>query len=269
MNNGGKKKSNGERVMKISIVTVAFNSSKTIEDTMESILNQSYKDIEYIVVDGASKDDTLEKVKRYEKKFKETGRKLRWISESDKGLYDAMNKGIKMATGDIVGILNSDDFYKDSKVIEDVVEKFEKENVDSVYSDLLFIDPNNNNKVVRVWKSGNYKKGSFKNGWHPAHPTLFIKKRIYDKYGVFNLKYRLGADYEIMLRFFEKMKISCAYLEREIVNMRIGGESTKSIKNIIKNNRENYDAWKINGLKPGLLTFPLKISRKILQLKVR
>jgi glycosyltransferase len=254
--------------MKISVVTVSYNSGETIVDTMESILNQSYKNIEYIVVDGLSKDNTVEKIKKYEKKFAANGRILKWISESDEGLYDAMNKGIKMTTGEVVGILNSDDFYKDSEVIEDVIKKFKSKEVDSVYSDLVFIDPAKENKVVRKWKSGEYIKGSFRKGWHPAHPTLFVKKKVYDEYGLFNLKYKLGADYEIMLRFFEKAKVTCAYLDRIIVNMRIGGESTKSVKNIIKNNKENYDAWKINGLKPSFLTFPMKISRKIVQLKL-
>ena len=252
--------------MKVSIITVAFNSSSTIKDTIDSILNQKYDEIEYIIVDGLSKDNTVDIIKSYENKFKGSNKTFKWISEKDSGLYDAMNKGIDMASGEIVGILNSDDFYIDNNVISDVVDFFKEKNTDSVYSDLVFIDSQKNNKVTRIWESGERK--GFKTGWHPAHPTLFIKKEVYNKYGVFNLKYKLGSDYELMLRFFEKYKISSTYLNRKIVKMRIGGESTKSIKNILKNNLENYDAWKINELNVSPFTFPLKIFNKIKQLKL-
>jgi glycosyltransferase len=238
--------------MKVSIITVAFNNKIFMEHCIKSVLDQTYKNIEYIVVDGNSTDGTLEVVKRYE------GKISKWISESDSGIYDAMNKGISMATGDIIGFLNSDDVYADKTVVEDVVDIFMKNKIDSSYGDLVYVDKDDLNKVVRRWKSGNFNRETFKKGWHPPHPTFFVKRTIYDAFGGFNLKYKIGADYELMLRFLFKHRISTCYIPRVCIKMRVGGRSNRSLRNIIRANIECYRAWKENGLDIS----PLIILRK-------
>lgn len=245
--------------MKVSIITVVYNNKDTIKDAIESVLNQTYKNIEYIIVDGASTDGTAEIIKSYGNKID------KFISEPDNGIYDAMNKGIALATGDVVGMLNSDDFYVDEFVIEKVVKVFEEKKVDSVYGDLVYVDSNDMNKVIRFWKSRAYRKGLFNQGWHPAHPTFFVKKEIYDKYGTFDLDFKIAADYELMLRFLERYKISCSYISEVLVKMRVGGKSNQSIKNILKANLECYRAWKVNGLKINPVKLLLKPLSKILQ----
>lgn len=244
---------------KISIITIVWNNAKTIKDAIDSVLGQTYENIEYIVVDGASTDGTVEIVKSYGDKIS------KFVSEPDKGLYDAMNKGIKLANGDIIGILNSDDFYTNKYVIEKVVKEFKEKGVDSVYGDLVYIDVSDNNKIIRHWKSNPYKRRLFYKGWHPPHPTFFVKKEIYEKYGLFDLEFKIAADYELMLRFLEKYKISTSYIPEVLVKMRVGGESNRSIKNIIKANVECYKAWKKNGLRINPTTFILKPLSKILQ----
>lgn len=245
--------------MKISIITATYNSSKTIAETIASIYSQKYPDIEHIVIDGKSKDNTLQIIESI------PNRVSKIVSEPDKGIYDAMNKGIDLVTGDIVGILNSDDFYSSDDIISDVAGIFQKTNCDAIYGDLEYVNEINTNKVVRYWKSKEYKKGLFKTGWHPAHPTFFVKKEIYEKYGNFNLKYRIAADYEIMLRFIEKNKIKTVYLPKTMVKMRTGGASNKSLKNIIQANKECYSAWKDNGLSISPLIFLMKPFSKIFQ----
>lgn len=235
-----------------------WNNAKTIKDAINSVLNQSYKDVEYIVIDGASTDGTIEIVQSY-------GDKIKFISEKDNGLYDAMNKGIRMATGDVVGILNSDDFYASDKILQIVADEFLKGNIDSVYANLEYIDANDPKRVIRYWRSKKCQEGLFRSGWHPAHPTFFVKKEIYEKYGVFDLSFKIAADYELMLRFFEKCKITSSYVDEVFVKMRIGGESNRSIKNIIKANMESYKAWKANGLYINPLRFLLKPFSKIIQ----
>ncbi|MEQ8625778.1 MAG: glycosyltransferase family 2 protein [Vicingaceae bacterium] len=249
--------------LKVSIITVCYNSAKTIEDTIQSVLTQGYKSIEYLIVDGQSTDGTLAILE----KFKD---QLQYISESDKGMYDGLNKGIKKANGDIIGILNADDFYIDNKVIEDVVELMTIENTDALYADLYYVDAENTNQVKRYWKSGNYKHGDFKKGWMPPHPAFFLKKECYEKYGNFNLSLKTAADYELMLRMLHKYKVPVSYLKRVIVKMRIGGMSNASFKNRWKANRQDKKAWEINGLKPAPYTFLFKPMRKIVQfLKTR
>jgi glycosyltransferase involved in cell wall biosynthesis len=242
---------------KVSIITVCFNSSKTIEDTIQSVLSQNYNNIEYIIIDGLSKDNTLEIINKYKNEISIV------ISEKDNGLYDAINKGIDIATGDIIANLNSDDFYIDKNVITDVVAKMVEEKTDTLYTDLYYVEADNTDKVTRYWKSGEYKKGNFYKGWMPPHPTFFVKKDIYNKYGVFNLKLKSAADYEIMLRFIHKYECTVSYLNRVTVRMRVGGVSNSSLANRIKANREDKLAWKINGLKPKKFTFILKPLSKI------
>ena len=243
--------------MKITIVTVAYNSAKTIKDTIESVLSQTYKNYEYIIVDGKSKDNTLDIVKEYEPRFE--GR-LRWISEPDKGIYDAMNKGISMATGEVVGILNSDDIFYDENVLETIVNAFEQQNCDSVFGNLQFVKENDLNTVVRIWKGSPYKKGAFLKGWHPAHPTFYVKRSVYEQYGLFDISLDISADIELMLRFIEKYNISTYYIDRNIIKMRMGGESTRSISNIIKANKNCLKAFEKNNLKPA----PFYVIRKLI-----
>jgi len=244
---------------KVSIITVCFNSAKTIEDTIKSVINQTYSNIEYIIIDGLSSDNTLKIINKYPDQITKV------VSEKDKGLYDAINKGINLATGDIIANLNSDDFYIDNNVISDIVEKFEQEKSDTLYTDLYYVDAIDTNKIKRFWKSGEYKKGLFFKGWMPPHPTFFVKSEVYKKYGIFNLELRSAADYEIMLRFIHRYECSVSYLPRVTVRMRIGGVSNSSLNNRIKANREDKKAWKINGLKPKSFTFILKPLSKVSQ----
>ena len=247
--------------MKISIITVSYNSAKTLETTIQSVIDQTYTNIEYIVVDGGSNDETLNIIKKYQKYIS------KWISEPDKGLYDAMNKGIAMSTGDVVGLINSDDLFCDNKAIEKVMNVF-KMNVtlDSVYADLFYVSQNNINNIVRRWVTGDQRK--FKNGWHPAHPTFYIKKKIYNTYGGFNLTYKIAADFEIMLRFIEKHKISTQYLKEPLVKMRLGGETNKNLKNIYNQNIECIKAFKQNNIKVNSFLYPfIRILPKLFQFK--
>lgn len=226
--------------MKISIITATYNSEKTLKDTLESVLKQTYKNYEHIIIDGASKDRTMEIVKSYETKYEG---KLRYISEKDNGLYEAMNKGIKMATGDIIGILNSDDIYAHENVLKEIVETFKKTNCDGTYANLIFMDANAMSKVQRVWKS---KEGKLENGWHPAHPTLYLKKDVYKKIGLFNLNYKIVADYDFMIRMLKDKQIKLSYIDDTIVHMRIGGVSTNGIKGYYENLKEAHKALVAN-----------------------
>jgi glycosyltransferase involved in cell wall biosynthesis len=243
--------------MKVSIITTCKNSAATIEDTIKSVLSQDYTNIEYILIDGQSTDGTLEIINKYRDKIS------KFISEPDAGFYHAINKGISLTTGGIVGNLNSDDFYPSSTIITQVVNTFKNNNADAVYGDLHYVDKNDTQKIIRNWQAGQYTEGSFLKGWMPPHPTFFVKKEIYNKYGVFNTDLKSAADYEIMLRFIHKHKIKIAYLPQVLVKMRVGGKSNVTLLNRIKANQEDRKAWKINGLKAGLLTLLLKPLRKL------
>lgn len=244
--------------MKISIITISFNAEKTIEDTIVSVLNQTFPHIEYIIVDGLSTDKTLKIVSKYQDKIHKI------VSEKDAGLYDAMNKGVDLATGDVIGILNADDFYFDQFVIEKVMKLFDKD-IDGVYGDLVYVDALNTNQLKRKWISGEYHDGMFLKGWMPPHPTFFVRKSVYQKFGKFNTLLKSSADYELMLRFIHKHKIRLNYLNEVIVKMRVGGQSNASIKNRIKANKEDRLAWKMNDLKPNKFTFIRKPLSKISQ----
>ena len=246
--------------MKVSIITITYNSSATVEDTLKSVVSQDYPNIEYLIIDGKSKDNTLQIVDKYKDKI------TKIVSEKDKGLYDALNKGIGLATGDIVGMLHSDDLYASNHVISDIVKTFENnKDAEGVYADLVFVDRNDINKTTRTWESGDYEEGDFLNGWMPPHPTFFVKKECYERYGVFNTTLRLSADYELMLRMIHKNKIKLAYLPKVVVKMRMGGVSNVSFFVRLKANIEDKMAWKLNGIKPGIFTRFLKPARKLVQ----
>ena len=247
--------------MKISIITVSYNSGTTIDTTFQSVKNQTYTDIEYIVVDGGSNDETLSLIEKYSKTI------TKWISEPDKGLYDAMNKGIEMATGDVIGLINSDDLFCDNQALEKVMKIFnENTELDSVYADLYYVSQKNTDKIIRKWTTG--KKRPFKYGWHPAHPTFYVKKNVYDNYGFFDLSFKLAADFEIMLRFLDKHKISNEYLQEPLVKMRLGGETNKSFKNIYNQNLECIKAFKKNNLIVFKIFYPFfRILPKFFQFK--
>jgi glycosyltransferase involved in cell wall biosynthesis len=193
----------------------------------------------------------------------------RVISEPDEGIYDAMNKGIKAASGDIIGILNSDDFYHNEQVLSDIVNAFENDDADAVYGDLVYVGKNDTNKIIRYWKPNPYNPGDFLKGWHPPHPSFFVKKEVYAKYGVFDRSFGVSADFELMLRFVEKYKIKIKYLPKLLVRMRVGGESNRSLRNIIQGNINCIRAFKKNGLKIGIF-YPLtRLLPKISQFFVK
>ena len=228
--------------MKISIITVVRNNASTIKDTIDSVLKQTYSNVEYIVIDGSSTDGTIEIIQGYKKYIK------KFISEKDKGVYDAMNKGINLATGDVIGLLNGDDVYFDETVLQNVANAFKKNESDCVYGDLYYVERNNLDEVVRYWKSSKFKKGSFARGWHPPHPTFFLKKEVYSKYGLYDIEMKVSADFDLMLRLLEKYNITSHYLPTILVRMRTGGMSNKTIKNIIISNQSilrSFDKYKI------------------------
>jgi glycosyltransferase involved in cell wall biosynthesis len=248
--------------MKITIVTVAYNSAKTIKDTIESVLSQTYKNYEYIIVDGKSKDNTLDIVKEYEPRFE--GR-LSWISEPDKGIYDAMNKGISMATGDVVGILNSDDFYHRNDIFEQVVSAFSDKQVDAIYGDVRFVKDSNLDKTVRYYSSKTFSPKKFRFGFMPAHPSFFTYKRFFDNFGCYKIDYKIAADYELLLRFIYIHKLRCKYIPLDFMKMRLGGVSTASWKSNIILNKEIVRACKENNVWTCLPLLFLKYFIKIFE----
>jgi len=246
-------------MMKVSVITVCFNSADTIEKTIRSVTDQNYSDIEYIVVDGKSTDGTISIIEKYKNKIS------KFISEKDEGLYFAINKALSVATGDIIAILHADDFFTSDQVISDVMHVFSKTNADTVYGDLQYVDRIKTDKVIRNWRSGIYSDGLFLKGWMPPHPSFFVKNSCYERFGKFNTSLRSAADYEMMLRLLHKHKCSTSYIPEVLVKMRVGGKSNVSFANRIKANREDKKAWSINGLTPGLFTFIRKPLSKLSQ----
>lgn len=244
--------------MKISIITVCFNSQQTIRATIKSVLRQSYKQVEYIIIDGASTDNTIKIIKEFSNSIDV------FVSESDAGIYDAINKGISKSSGDVVGLLHADDVFDNRSVIDNVMRLFD-ENVDMIYGDINYVDRNDINRVIRRWKSDSYKKGKFKWGWMPPHTGFFIKKSCYLKYGLYNLSLGSSADYELMLRMFELHNLKSKYIPLNISKMRVGGVSNSSFKNRWQANRNDKKSWKINGLKPFWFTLLFKPIIKIKQ----
>jgi glycosyltransferase involved in cell wall biosynthesis len=244
----------------VSIVTVCYNSEKAIEDTLKSVLNQTYQNIEYIIIDGESTDSTMEIVRSYSEKF--PGR-INYISEKDDGIYDAMNKGVLLAKGEIIGIINSDDFYTGNTVIEEIVNEFTGTDVDCVYADLEYVDEHDTTRIVRVWKT---HKGDFKKGWNPPHPSTFIKKSVYDRFGLYKKEYKLSSDYDFLYRIIEIGKITHSHLNRTIVHMRVGGRSTSGIiRSNLLGSREIYNTLKDNNQKWKIYIVVRRILNKITQ----
>lgn len=232
--------------MRISIITVTYNSEGTLRDTLESVLHQSYKDIEYLIVDGASQDETLDIVKDCESKF--SGR-LHYISETDRGIYDAMNKGIGMATGDVVGILNSDDFFTSDDVLSRVADAFgADESLDAVYGDIHFVKEGNLGKCTRYFSSQYFRPWLLRFGFMPAHPSFYCKKSVFDKYGLYDLQYRTSSDFEMMVRLLWKYRIKTKYLNKDFVTMRAGGESTAGLSSKKKVNNDISRSLKAHGI---------------------
>ena len=248
--------------MKISVITIAYNSGHSISDAIDSVLSQTYNDIEYIIVDGKSKDNTVEVVKSYGSRIS------KFVSEPDKGIYDALNKGIRMATGDVIGFMHSDDLFASDDILAKVAEIFKTNDVDSVYGDLQYVFKNDTNKVLRYWKSGRFSLRRLKMGWMPPHPTFYVKKKVYDNYGLFNTDFRIAADYDTMLRFLGKHRISTYYLPEVMVKMRVGGASNRSLKNIIKKTKEDMRAIQDNNF-GSVFTLVFKNLRKVKQFIIK
>ena len=246
--------------MKLSIITIAFNAESTIADAVQSVVNQVLPDhveLEYILVDGLSTDKTLEVIAPWRDQISML------ISEPDSGLYDAMNKGIESATGDFIGVLNSDDLYAHNEVLVRVVEQLTTTGADGLYGDLVYVDREDIQRVTRVWQSGAYQKGAFLHGWMPPHPTFFARRDAFEKWGRFNLSLKSAADYELMLRFVHKHDMTLTYLPEVMVRMRVGGISNANAANRLRANREDRRAWRMNGLQPRPWTLMLKPLRTV------
>lgn len=246
--------------MKVSVVTVAYNAASTIENTIQSVLSQDYSDVEYIVIDGASTDNTITIVNEFRHSINII------VSEPDKGIYDAMNKGIKLATGDIIGFLNADDVYADNTILSQIADAHKDQTIDACYADLVYVKKNDLNHVVRKWVSEPHYSGLCFNGWMPAHPTLYIKARVFEDAGGFDTALKIQSDLEFCTRVFEKHQIKSRYIPKLWVRMRLGGASNNSVKNIMRGNWESYIALKKLGLPYGFLNyFWRKFSYRIKQ----
>jgi len=230
--------------VRVSVVTVCFNSVDTIDGTIRSVRDQAYPWVEHVLVDGGSTDGTQELVARRNRQI------AKFVSEPDEGIYDAMNKGIRMAEGDLIGFLNADDVYADDHVISEVVAAAQAGDCDAIYGDLLYVRRDNPNKVVRYWKAGEYLPGAFRHGWVPPHPTFFCRRELFEKFGSFDAVYRIAGDFELMLRLIAKHRIHVGYVQRPLVRMRIGGRAN-TIRGILRGNREIFQAFAANGLRPS------------------
>ncbi len=242
----------------ISIITATYNAEKTIESTIQSIIGQTYKNIEYIIIDGGSADNTVNIINKYRPYIHH------FVSEKDHGIYDAINKGIALASGDVIGILHADDIFFNNQTIENVAFAFLLENCSAIYGDLYYVNAQDTNKVLRNWKSKHFEPKLLKMGWMPPHPTLFIKKKVFDEIGIYSLNYKIAADYDFILRLFSNPIYTFKYLPQVITKMRIGGESNKSIHNIILKSKEDLKALKQNNV-GGVSTLVWKNLSKIPQ----
>lgn len=245
--------------MKISIITAVCNGADTIGDCLESVKGQTHPDVEHIIIDGGSTDGTVDLIRA------RGGHAAKFVSEPDNGIYDALNKGIAMATGDVIGFLHADDLYHTDTVLGSVARTMAGDGADSCYGDLLYVERRNPGKIVRHWRSGPFRLGLFERGWMPPHPAFFVRRAAYEKYGMFNTSFRIAADYELMLRFLRKHRISTAYLPAVLVRMRTGGVSNRSVRNLVLKTSEDYRAWRVNSLPRKWYTIPMKNLSKLPQ----
>jgi len=243
--------------MKISLISISYNSESTISKTFQSVKNQSFNNYEYLLIDGGSKDGTLNIAKEQDHISK-------IVSEPDKGIYDALNKGIKISTGEIIGFLNSDDTFYDEDSLKHIVDAFD-DDTDCVFGDLIYTDKNEN--IKRVWKGSAFKKGAFKKGWMPAHPTFYCKRSIYEKLGLYNDSFKIAGDFELMLRFLEKHNIRSKYIPKTLVNMKVGGASNNGLKSKLDILKEEFRAFNQNEIKVNKLSYILHKAKKIKEFK--
>lgn len=249
----------------ISIITATFNSAKTLKDTIQSVLRQTNKDFEYLIIDGGSTDETIDIVKSYESEF--SGR-LKWVSEKDKGIYDAMNKGIKMASGDVVGILNSDDYFTSDDILQTVDNAFKFHEIDAIYGDIHFIRDGYPQKCVRYYSSRMFRPFWLRFGFMPAHPSFYCKREIFDKAGLYCLNYKIGADYEMMVRLFKRHKIKSLYVNKDFVTMRTGGASNNNVRSRLTLIEEDVKACRVNGIYTNRFFIMLKFLYKIFEFRI-
>lgn len=249
----------------ISIITATFNSAKTLKDTIQSVLRQTNKDFEYLIIDGGSTDETIDIVKSYESEF--SGR-LKWVSEKDQGIYDAMNKGIKMASGDVVGILNSDDYFTSDDILQTVDNAFKSHEIDAIYGDIHFIRDGNSQKCVRYYSSRMFRPFWLRFGFMPAHPSFYCKREIFDKAGLYSLDYKIGADYEMMVRLFKRHKIKSLYVNKNFVTMRTGGASNNNVRSRLTLIEEDVKACRVNGIYTNRFFIMLKFLYKIFEFRI-
>lgn len=242
--------------MKISVVTAVFNRAGTIGEAMESVQRQTYHNVEHVIQDGGSNDGTLEAVTKL------ANDTTALVSERDAGIYDAINRGIKRTTGDIVGLMHSDDVFAYQGVLDDVAKALSDPDIDGVYGDLQYVAANDLSKVIRHWNSGEYRPRLLKNGWMPPHPTLYLRREVFDQYGLYDTSYSIAADYDAMLRYLVKGNISLAYIPKVLVKMRVGGESNRSLERIARKSREDLRALRANGV-GGVTTLAAKNIRKL------
>ena len=250
--------------MKVSLITVCRNVAPVIRETLDSILSQTHPEIELIVIDGASTDGTVAILEEYRSAPGKRGIDI-LVSEPDKGIYDAMNKGLARATGEVIGFVNAGDLLMTPQSIAQVVAAFQRSHADAVYGDIIMVDEKDIYKVHRTWLSGTYHRENFRKGWMPPHVGTFIRKSVYDRFGHFNTTLRIGADYEILLRFLYKHQVPTVHLREVLVRFRLGGMSNGSIKHILKANREVRASWGINGLQAPPLLVTRKLWSKVLQ----
>jgi glycosyltransferase len=251
--------------VKVSVVTAVYNNVTCLSDCIQSLSSQAYPDIEHIIIDGGSTDGTLDVIACLTSNtLRLTTHVSRVVSEPDNGIYDALNKGIRMATGDVIGFLHADDMYADKTVIEKVVKAMSQKNCDSCYGDLLYVDKHNTDKTIRYWRAGEFSSKLLRRGWMPPHPTFFVRRELYEKAGVFDPRFRIAADYELMLRFLGKYKISTCYIPEVLIKMRTGGASNRSIPNILRKSSEDFSAMKMHSI-GGLPTLLRKNLSKLPQ----